>query len=279
MEWTSSEVIGVIAYLLPGFLAAWVFYGLTAHPKTTPFERVVQALIFTAIVQGVTSVTRWALGHASAWWTFGVWTSDVAKVWSLINAVIVGVGVAVCVNNDVCHLALRWLRITKRTSHPSEWFSSFSRDRRFVILHLKGERRLHGWPEEWPDQPDSGHFLIDHPKWILDDNDCVPLHLVDRLLIPASEVEMVEFMLDTEKEVKATEQEIVAAEEKLVALQLKGDDDDGKQSSPTIPEQSSGMRPNQRFIGQRTTENGRDNADVPTSTPKEIVKRRRRRRR
>ncbi len=48
MELASKELVGIISYLLPGFLAAWIFYGLTAHPKPQPFERVVQALIFTA---------------------------------------------------------------------------------------------------------------------------------------------------------------------------------------------------------------------------------------
>ena len=50
MDWASGDIVSVIYYLLPGFVAAWVFYGLTAHPKASPFERVVQALIFTVVV-------------------------------------------------------------------------------------------------------------------------------------------------------------------------------------------------------------------------------------
>ncbi len=47
MNLPSSEVLKVIYALLPGFVAAWIFYGLTAPPRQSPFERVVQALIFT----------------------------------------------------------------------------------------------------------------------------------------------------------------------------------------------------------------------------------------
>ena len=53
MDFPGSEIVNVIYALLPGFLAAWIFYALTAHPKQGPFERVVQALIFTGIVQAV----------------------------------------------------------------------------------------------------------------------------------------------------------------------------------------------------------------------------------
>ncbi len=54
----SKEIISVIQSLLPGFLTAWVFYGLTAHRHKDAFERVVQALIFTTIIQGFVVVVR-----------------------------------------------------------------------------------------------------------------------------------------------------------------------------------------------------------------------------
>ena len=53
MNWASSETVKILAFLLPGFVAAAVFYSLTSHPKPSQFERVVQALVFTAIVQGL----------------------------------------------------------------------------------------------------------------------------------------------------------------------------------------------------------------------------------
>jgi hypothetical protein len=61
-----EEVATLIYHLLPGFVAAWIFYGLTAHPKADHFERVVQALIFTVIARGITIVVRHTLlllGH------------------------------------------------------------------------------------------------------------------------------------------------------------------------------------------------------------------------
>ncbi len=55
----SKETIALLQYLLPGFLASWVFYGTTSHPKPQQFERVIQALIFTFLVQSLVPVARW----------------------------------------------------------------------------------------------------------------------------------------------------------------------------------------------------------------------------
>lgn len=38
MSWVSSEVVGVLGFLLPGFVAAAVFYSLTSHPKPGAFD-------------------------------------------------------------------------------------------------------------------------------------------------------------------------------------------------------------------------------------------------
>ena len=85
LNWTSSEIVGVVSYLLPGFLAAWVFFGLTSHPKQTPFERVVQALIFTAIVQGLNAVVRWSYPQQT-YLAFGEWNANCDLVSSFLCA-------------------------------------------------------------------------------------------------------------------------------------------------------------------------------------------------
>ena len=42
-----KEVIPLLQYLIPGFLAAWIFYSLTAFKRPDTFGQIVQALIFT----------------------------------------------------------------------------------------------------------------------------------------------------------------------------------------------------------------------------------------
>ena len=61
------------------------------------------------------------------------------------------------------------------------------------MLHLKGQRRLFGWPKEWPNRPDNKHFLIEECEWLEDDVG-KPIPGVSHMLIPAAEVETVEFL-------------------------------------------------------------------------------------
>ena len=203
MDLPTSEIVKVIYALLPGFLTAWVFYGLTAHPRQGTFERVVQALIFTGIIQAIVLVIRgtvFFLGRRT--FILGQWTDDGAFVVSIGVALLLGHVIALFANKDWYHKFLREGKlfrsiggITTRTSFPSEWFSAHNLDKRYLVLHLTGDRRLYGWPFEWPDQPDSGHFVIVEPEWILDDNSRAPLYNVERMIVPAKDVEMVEYLM------------------------------------------------------------------------------------
>lgn len=48
----SLELLKVIFSLLPGFITAEIIYLLTSYLKPSTFERIVQALILTALVKG-----------------------------------------------------------------------------------------------------------------------------------------------------------------------------------------------------------------------------------
>lgn len=74
MDKVAPELIAILQYLLPGFLAAWVFYGFTSFPKPSEFERVIQALIFTFIVQFVVAIEETALIWVGQWISLGHWS-------------------------------------------------------------------------------------------------------------------------------------------------------------------------------------------------------------
>src|SRR5690606_21073611 len=127
--------------------------------KPIPFERVVQALIFTMVIQvlviGVAAFVLW-LGETVR--PIGLWTDNVRLTWSVFLAIGLGLLMASMTNTDRLHQLLRALGITNQTSYPSEWYAAFRQSQGFVVLHLTGERRLYGWPEEWPSTPNVGHF-------------------------------------------------------------------------------------------------------------------------
>ena len=233
----AKDLPTLIFMLLPGFIAAGVFYSLTAHPKASEFERLIQSLIFTSIIKAVVIFLKFGLIYLTTrrgWRSLGKWDADLEFAWSVAVAIAIGLAFAVISNHDFVHAVLRWIKFTARTSYPSEWYSAFAKSRRFVVLHLDGGRRLRGWPDAWPDQSDKGHFLIDKPEWLLDDNRAAPLYEVALMVIPAGEVKMVEFLKKAE-EIEQSPEEIERVGELLLGIQTTKEDGDGSKSATADP--------------------------------------------
>jgi hypothetical protein len=201
----SSEAVALLTFLMPGFAAAWVFYGLTSHPKPAQFERIIQALILTFIVQALVPCVRWLLVIVGQVWTVGAWSDATHTFVAVLLALLLGVALAYVVNKDSAHKWLRSKGFTARTSHPSEWYSVLSQKPTFVILQLLDGRRLYGWPKEWPIERDRGQFYIQLPSWIDDEGQDIPLPQLDGVLIDVKDVSWVELMYQPE-EVKNDDQ-------------------------------------------------------------------------
>lgn len=200
MNFDVKDITSLMLLILPGLLASAIFYSFTPQPATERHEknfrakRIVQTLIFVALIRFVVHLIEVGLFALARWVSLGRWSQDVEFDWSMVVAVLIGFGFAYGLNQEVLHRLLRGVGLTTRSSFATEWYAAFSTYPRYVLLHLQGGRRLRGWPEQWPDQADSGHFLLARPEWVIDDQ-VAPLHQVERFLVPASKVVMVEFLL------------------------------------------------------------------------------------
>lgn len=191
MEIINIELIPALQYLLPGFISAGVFYGLTAYPRPSPFERVIEALIFTFIIRGATEISEKFLNIQPS-----------SFILSLSLALILGILLSCFANTDILYKLLRHLKITKETSYPSPWFSAFSDNITYVVLHLKDTRRIYGWPKEWPNDPRDSHFLLQNACWLEEENGKnkeVQLDDLEGILIDSANVKIVEFVKNTEE--------------------------------------------------------------------------------
>ncbi len=202
MELPSKTVVDVLTYLMPGFITAAIMYNLTPAPRPIPFERVVLALIFTIVVQVVVLILKSSLFlTGTSGIIFGNWSDETQLVWSVLFAMLLGLLVAYLANTDRLHSHLRKLGITHQTSYSSEWYGVLSQNRGLVVLHLVGQRRLYGWAEEWPSTSDQSHFVISLAEW-LDGDRRIPITGVERILIKATEVEMIELMSPLENQME-----------------------------------------------------------------------------
>jgi hypothetical protein len=196
---TSKDVLTLLTQLMPGFLTAWVIYGLTTYTKPPQFERVVQALIYSFIVNALVAVLERVLVFVGKFAEFGIWDKSAELIASTVIAIALGLLLSYYMRNDSFFSVARRLRLTNRTPFPSEWYGAFAKRPRYLVLHLTGGRRISGYPTEWPTEPAVGHFRLTDAAWINDENLETPLDGDESILIEAKQVEMVELLKD-EKE-------------------------------------------------------------------------------
>ncbi|WP_166217341.1 DUF6338 family protein [Pseudomonas atagonensis] len=188
-----KEVIPLLQYLIPGFVSAWIFYTLTVFKRPDTFGQIVQALIFTFVIHGaVLGIGAVCLWVGEKGFSVGKWDAKAQTIWAFIASVLLGLLACHLAANDKLHGWLRNRNVTKQSSYPSEWFSAFAQFDRVITLHLNDERRVLGWPVEWPPEAASGQFLMRHPRWLNEDGKVQPM-AAEFLLIDSVKVKWVEF--------------------------------------------------------------------------------------
>jgi len=191
----SLDLLTLFYKLLPGFVAAAIFHALTPYPRRDILDRVVAALIFTMFAQLCVAAVNQALGWLGAnLISIGPWSPTSELAWGAGFGVALGLLWSHAVNNGHTHAWLRMRGTTKKSSLPSQWFSALASNERFIILHFKDQRRLMGWPREWPDEPETGHFLLEAPSWVLPDGTQAQMLQLESIMVSAKEVEAIEFL-------------------------------------------------------------------------------------
>lgn len=189
----------ILQTLLPGFLAMVVFYWLADAKKPGQFEQVIQALICTGLIKILVDCISVFAFWVGRWGVLGVWTETVATAWAVVLAIVFGLALAYFSRHDVLYKFARQVGLTAKAS-VGEWRYAFLRfPDRGVVLNLKDGRRLMGYPLAWPAEPESGHFLMEFPTWVVGDV-LEPQHGVTYLLIASSDVQWVEFLEPQEAE-------------------------------------------------------------------------------
>jgi Family of unknown function (DUF6338) len=193
----SRETIALLTYLMPGFLMAWLFYAFTSHSRPSQFERVVQALIFTVIINALVVVERPLFEFTGTWVILRTWDKDAEVLASVFTALALGFAFVYFSNKDTFHSFLRRRGLSYRSGLPNEWCTVFAPREQFVVVHLKDDRRLYGWPKVWPADPEKGHLFLTLASWVHGET-AVELSDAEGILLNVQDVAHVEFLTPPE---------------------------------------------------------------------------------
>ena len=103
MEDALLEKLPLLQYIFAGLVMSWIFYGLVPHKKPDQFERIVQALVYTAMIGLLATPINDLLPEK---------IPDNLVIFSL--AIFLGIAFAICVNNNRPHgwITKKWPWIT-----------------------------------------------------------------------------------------------------------------------------------------------------------------------
>ncbi|MGR2663093.1 DUF6338 family protein [Chromobacterium haemolyticum] len=164
----SKDLLVLLQYLMPGFLSAWVFYGVCSYNKPSQFERVVQALIFTFVIKALVLLFETLLLFVGKYYSIAKWSSGVELFYSIFFAVLFGFVLAYFVEMDGFHRLLRSFKISNKSGYATEWVQAFNLYKRYIVINFSDGRRLIGWPMIWPTDSSSGHIFLTDYQWLFD---------------------------------------------------------------------------------------------------------------
>ena len=116
---TSKDVLTLLTQLMPGFLTAWVVYGLTTYTKPPQFERVVQALIYSFIVGALVAALETTLLFFGRFKQLGVWDKTAELMASTVVALLLGLMLSYYMRNDAFFKAARRLKLSSAVAPVS----------------------------------------------------------------------------------------------------------------------------------------------------------------
>ncbi|OIP12231.1 MAG: hypothetical protein COY42_22890 [Armatimonadetes bacterium CG_4_10_14_0_8_um_filter_66_14] len=206
MNW-SLQALLALAVLLPGFVALSVIEGLVVPKKRAELERVVAALLYSALVHAIafplafrrSEGKPFAVGADGSpdWVTIAGFVAGYLPL-VLGIAVVMGFLFALAIAHD---FPLRWLRdrgLTKRTTLQNVWSDVFSRrlspEKSWVILNMENGTRLFGFPVFFPDSFEEGTWFLGHAAWITPEDKLEPIHGDGIVVTPCHKVAYVQYV-------------------------------------------------------------------------------------
>lgn len=195
----SYEVLNILSFLIPGFLASSIYQYVAVRKKRDKFEQIIEALIYSLIIYiAVLNVTgsipvllSCNKNGESISWVFNKDESPLLGVlfFSIVLPIVIG---WINAKNLLLRL-LNKIGVTPKTSRESVWLDVFSDIKKFVIINLKDGRRIYGWPLYFSNTPEEGMIYLAYPAWIKDEK-YIDLDNEGIFLVEKENIESIEFL-------------------------------------------------------------------------------------
>lgn len=200
------EIINVLFLLLPGLFASHLYYYLSGTKEINAAKRLIDTVLYSFFLMMLTGLfVTWEpiieITSAEKLLTNIALTESVKLL--LVNItlmVLLPIAQATLVHHDLLHRILRKFKLTTKSSRKDTWNDTFISEQRYVVIYLKDERRIRGFPERFSDDPEEGLIYLRNPAWLDDsdsDQDYIELY-THGMLIHRENIDMIEFTFDEE---------------------------------------------------------------------------------
>ncbi len=206
----SIEAINILLLLLPGLVSSQIFYSIMGcGEKVTASKRVYDSVIFSFVSYILLAIfVTWSpmlqVTEVKGVLNYTFVNDRCLVVGNLITMLSLPLLAGAILHNDCFHHILRLLKITTKSSRPNTWSDVFLSEDRHVIIHLKDERRIRGYPTRFSTDSEEGYIYLFNPAWINDDRqqEDAPVYIetgAHGILVNKAEIDLIEFTLNPEE--------------------------------------------------------------------------------
>ena len=173
----TTEALGVLLLLLPGFSCAYIVQRLAVRPKQTELDKAIEALLFSFVLYLMAS-PFFNYSLPLSWqkktvegidqYAFQLNWQYLAVLAAL--ALATGILYSVNLNHDWLLRLLRKWNITQRTARSSIWNDAFQDiPSSFVLVQLSRDRSIIGYLRYYSDEPEDASLFLEDAAWIVDE--------------------------------------------------------------------------------------------------------------
>lgn len=200
----SVDIINILFLLLPGLVTSQVYYYFTKTEDISGVRRIYDTVIYSFMIMVITGLfIKWepivqATVNGKNLSSFEVSKDSGLLLINIALMIIIPTVISALVHHDIFHRLLRKFNLTTKSSRKDTWNDTFISEKRYVVIYLKDERRIRGFPERFSNDPEEGLIYLRNPAWIDDSEngqDYIELE-THGMLIHRENIDMIEFTLD-----------------------------------------------------------------------------------